>query len=321
MLVSLTLHYHLKNRLSNFLSYPTIPFKIFSFFLQIVLFALISACFAASIGVDSTTEKKEVIPVLSFETDKKPDGSFSFSYEGGDRSFREETGVVENAGTDDEALEVSGSYRYIDSDGQEVEVHYTAGKNGFVPVGTNILSEISALARAAADLPNNVEEQSAYRKARSKDLKEKENVPEKKQEPERKVEKENVPEKKTEKEKVPEKKVEKVNVAAKKVEKENVPEKKAEKENVPEKKVEKENVAEKKVEKENVLEKKTEPEKKLEKTAAPEKKAEKEVLPKKETEKEHEPAKKEEKDHAPEKKVEKESVPEKKDETKNKKNK
>ncbi|XP_037943799.1 uncharacterized protein LOC119676624 [Teleopsis dalmanni] len=133
------------------------------------LLACVAATYAASIGsVESTTEKREIVPLLKFETDKRPDGSFRFTYEGGDKSFREESGVVENAGTDDEALEVSGSYRYIDADGREVEVHYTAGKNGFVPVGTNILSEITALAKAAADLPDTTEEEEVRRKARSK---------------------------------------------------------------------------------------------------------------------------------------------------------
>ncbi|XP_064548030.1 larval cuticle protein LCP-17 [Drosophila montana] len=144
------------------------------FKLLICLFVVASGVSGASIGgVDVTTEKREIVPVLRFETEKDPNGSFKFTYEGGDKSFREESGVVHNAGTDDESLEVSGSYRYIDADGQLVEVHYTAGKNGFVPTGTHILGEITALAKAAADLPQYSEEQEreqrlSQRRARSK---------------------------------------------------------------------------------------------------------------------------------------------------------
>ncbi|KAH8280451.1 hypothetical protein KR018_007745 [Drosophila ironensis] len=141
--------------------------------IAICLFALASGALAASIGqVSSTTEKREIVPLLKFETDKQPDGSFHFSYEGGDQSFRQEQGVIENAGTEDEALEVSGSYRYIDAEGNTVEVHYTAGKNGFVPVGTIIPNEITALAKAAADLPKVSEEEELrlkLRKGRSQD--------------------------------------------------------------------------------------------------------------------------------------------------------
>ncbi|KAI8039980.1 uncharacterized protein LOC128253892 [Drosophila gunungcola] len=148
------------------------------FKIAICLLALASGCLAASIGqVDSTTEKivKEIIPVLKFETEKSPDGSFHFSYEGADQSMRQEQGTLENAGTEDEALEVSGMYSYIDADGNTVEVHYTAGKNGFVPVGTIIPKEITELARAAADLPKvSAEDELKFRKARSQELEKKE---------------------------------------------------------------------------------------------------------------------------------------------------
>ncbi|KAM7343662.1 cuticular protein 47Eb [Cochliomyia hominivorax] len=133
----------------------------------ICLFALISAAFAASIGtIESTTEKRVIVPLLKYERENNPDGSFKFSYEGGDQTQREEVARVVDAGTEDEALEVSGSYRYIDEEGRTVEVHYTAGKNGFVPVGTHILPEISAAAKAAASLPQ-VSEEELKRKGRS----------------------------------------------------------------------------------------------------------------------------------------------------------
>ncbi|XP_016928297.3 uncharacterized protein Cpr47Eb [Drosophila suzukii] len=146
------------------------------FKIAICLLALASGALAASIGqvVSSTTEKREIIPVLKFETDKQPDGSFHFSYEGGDQSIRQEQGVIENAGTEDEALEVSGMYSYIDANGDTVEVHYTAGKNGFVPIGTIIPKEITALAKAAADLPKvSEEDQLRNRRARSQELEKK----------------------------------------------------------------------------------------------------------------------------------------------------
>ncbi|KAH8407563.1 hypothetical protein KR222_006654, partial [Zaprionus bogoriensis] len=126
--------------------------------IAVCLFVLAIGAHGAAVGrieIDGTTsEKPTPVPLLSFETVKHPDGSFKFNYEGGDQSFRQEEGTVTNQGTEDEALEVSGSYRYIDALGQTVEVHYTAGKNGFVPVGTIIPSEITALAKAAADLPS-----------------------------------------------------------------------------------------------------------------------------------------------------------------------
>ncbi|EDW90023.1 uncharacterized protein LOC6529306 [Drosophila yakuba] len=160
------------------------------FKIALCLLALASGSLAASIGqVDSTTEKREIVPLLKFETNKNPDGSFHFSYEGGDQSMRQEQGVIENAGTEDETLEVSGMYSYIDADGNTVEVHYTAGKNGFVPIGTIIPKEITELAKSAALLPKVPEDEQKYRKARSQELEkkeaavEKEAVPVEKEEP------------------------------------------------------------------------------------------------------------------------------------------
>lgn len=72
------------------------------------------------------------------------------SYESGDGSAREETGVVKNAGTDEAYVAQSGFYKYIDADGSPVEVHYTADENGFVPYGTIIHESIIAAARAAS---------------------------------------------------------------------------------------------------------------------------------------------------------------------------
>ncbi|KAH8336781.1 uncharacterized protein Cpr47Eb [Drosophila kikkawai] len=140
------------------------------FKIAICLLALATGALSASIGqVSSTTEKREIVPLLKFETDKQPDGSFHFSYEGGDKSMRSEQGVIENAGTEDEALEVSGMYSYVDADGNTVVVNYTAGKNGFVPVGTIIPAEITALAKAAADLPKvSEEEEQKYKSRRSR---------------------------------------------------------------------------------------------------------------------------------------------------------
>ncbi|XP_062135128.1 larval cuticle protein LCP-17-like [Drosophila sulfurigaster albostrigata] len=107
-----------------------------------------------TVGRQASDIEKPIVQLLSYKSDKNPDGSYSFAYEGDDNSYRHEQASLADAGTEDEALEVQGSYRYVDADGQTIEVHYTAGKNGFVPFGTNIPSEISLNAKAAADLPN-----------------------------------------------------------------------------------------------------------------------------------------------------------------------
>ncbi|XP_011214366.2 endocuticle structural glycoprotein SgAbd-9 [Bactrocera dorsalis] len=104
------------------------------------------------VAIVQTEKEKEFVPIVKSVAERKDDGSFVFSYEGADGTQREEVGIVKNAGTDEETLEVSGSYRYYDADGQLIEVRYTAGENGFVPHGTNIPQEITAAAHAAAEV-------------------------------------------------------------------------------------------------------------------------------------------------------------------------
>ncbi|KAH8280456.1 hypothetical protein KR018_007748, partial [Drosophila ironensis] len=76
------------------------------------------------------------VPILKSQGEQQIDGSYFFSYEAADGTYREEVGIVKKSElrhADDE-LEVSGIYGFIDTSGQKVEVSYTAdGNNGFLP--------------------------------------------------------------------------------------------------------------------------------------------------------------------------------------------
>lgn len=116
------------------------------------MFVLAVAAVAHALPV---SEKDEVVPILNSVVNKNDDGSYKASYESGDGTLRDEEATVINAGTPEESLEVKGSYKYINEDGETVEVFYTAGVNGFVPYGSVVNPEITAVAQAAKDLPSN----------------------------------------------------------------------------------------------------------------------------------------------------------------------
>ncbi|XP_064547952.1 endocuticle structural glycoprotein ABD-5 [Drosophila montana] len=99
-------------------------------------------------------EEKEFVAILKSEVNKNEDGSYQVNYEGADGTERKEEASVVDAGTENETLEVKGSYKYINDKGETVEVFYTAGVNGFVPYGSIINPEITSVAEAAKDLPN-----------------------------------------------------------------------------------------------------------------------------------------------------------------------
>ncbi|XP_030387101.1 endocuticle structural protein SgAbd-6-like [Scaptodrosophila lebanonensis] len=93
-------------------------------------------------------DQEQFVPIVKSVGEQKSDGSYFFAYEGADGSFREEVGIIKNAGTENEELEISGTYHYYDANGDKVEVSYVADKNGFVPQGTSIPKEISEAARS-----------------------------------------------------------------------------------------------------------------------------------------------------------------------------
>jgi hypothetical protein len=47
---------------------------------------------------------------------------------------RNEEGILKNPGTDNEALEVKGSYSYKGPDGKDITVNFVANENGYQPV-------------------------------------------------------------------------------------------------------------------------------------------------------------------------------------------
>uniref|UniRef100_A0A1A9W5X8 Uncharacterized protein n=1 Tax=Glossina brevipalpis TaxID=37001 RepID=A0A1A9W5X8_9MUSC len=100
-----------------------------------------------------TTKEPKVVEILESDSKHKPDGSYSFHYRGADGSFREEAAVVKNPGTKDAYLEISGSYSFIDADGEEVIVNYKADNRGFVPTGSNIPETISVSAKENSERP------------------------------------------------------------------------------------------------------------------------------------------------------------------------
>lgn len=63
---------------------------------------------------------------------------YQYNYELSDGQQREESAELRNAGTENEALVVRGSFSWVDALGQLHRIDYTADENGFHPVGQDI---------------------------------------------------------------------------------------------------------------------------------------------------------------------------------------
>nr|CAD7589210.1 unnamed protein product [Timema genevievae] len=78
----------------------------------------------------------EVVPIVSQANIVNEDGSFQNSYESGDGTKVQASGVLKSAGPKEEpAQEVQGAYTFITPDGQVLELRYVANENGFQSSG------------------------------------------------------------------------------------------------------------------------------------------------------------------------------------------
>ncbi|KAH0561695.1 endocuticle structural glycoprotein ABD-4-like [Cotesia glomerata] len=101
-----------------------------------VILGLVSVVLSAP--VDDTTTP---VPIVKFEQDgPNPDGSYSFSYEGGNGVKAEEAGsLVQSANSESgQAMSVKGSFSYTGEDGVVYNIVYVADENGFQPRGDHI---------------------------------------------------------------------------------------------------------------------------------------------------------------------------------------
>ncbi|XP_077293773.1 endocuticle structural glycoprotein SgAbd-5-like [Arctopsyche grandis] len=92
-------------------------------------FAIVLICFAALVSAAPQND----VQLVSYENDNIGLGNYRFAYELTDGTKRQETGELKNAGTENEAISVQGSYTWISPDGTVWTVTFLADENGFQP--------------------------------------------------------------------------------------------------------------------------------------------------------------------------------------------
>ncbi|CAH1372967.1 hypothetical protein MTP99_014426 [Tenebrio molitor] len=78
------------------------------------------------------------VAILRFNNDNAGDGTYRFEYETENRISQQEAGQLKNAGTDQEANVVQGTYSYTAPDGVTYTVNYIADENGFRASGDHL---------------------------------------------------------------------------------------------------------------------------------------------------------------------------------------
>lgn len=75
--------------------------------------------------------------VVRFDSVVNPD-SYQYAYETSKGIKAEESGLLKNAGSEQEAIEAKGSFSYVSPEGENIALSYIANENGFQPTGDHL---------------------------------------------------------------------------------------------------------------------------------------------------------------------------------------
>ncbi|KAH8363889.1 hypothetical protein KR084_000374 [Drosophila pseudotakahashii] len=95
----------------------------------IVLFALFAVALAAP-----PSQEAQIVRSVS---DVGPE-NFKYDWETSDGQAAQAQGQLKNIGSENEAIAVQGSYRFVGDDGVTYEVTYIADENGYQPSGAHL---------------------------------------------------------------------------------------------------------------------------------------------------------------------------------------
>lgn len=99
----------------------------------IVILALaVTACLAKPVDDSANAQ------ILKYENENIGIDGYKFAYETSDGTSHQEEAELKNAGSENEAISVRGSFSWTAPDGQVYTVTYIADENGFQPQGDHL---------------------------------------------------------------------------------------------------------------------------------------------------------------------------------------
>ncbi|CAG9769054.1 unnamed protein product [Ceutorhynchus assimilis] len=92
---------------------------------------------SALVAVALSAAVQEPVPIVSQTSDVHPDGNFEWGYESADGSSQQQSGHL--VGTGDAVGEaVQGSASWVDNEGNQHQLTYTADENGYQPQSADL---------------------------------------------------------------------------------------------------------------------------------------------------------------------------------------
>ncbi|KAI4481382.1 PREDICTED: endocuticle structural protein SgAbd-6-like [Polistes canadensis] len=105
----------------------------------IAFFAVLAV--ALALPAPQNVHKDEVVLVKETPSDNIGLGGYNYGYELSNGQHHQESAELKNAGSEDEALVVRGTFSWVDPvTNQRFDVSYVADENGFHPQGEHLPS-------------------------------------------------------------------------------------------------------------------------------------------------------------------------------------
>ncbi|CAG9769053.1 unnamed protein product [Ceutorhynchus assimilis] len=102
-----------------------------------VAFVFIWAVSATVLGAPQQKPQGKEVPIISQESDIQPDGSFKWSFEGGDGTKAEASGQPKQIDKETPVV-IQGSASWTDDQGGQHQLTYVADENGYQPQSPDI---------------------------------------------------------------------------------------------------------------------------------------------------------------------------------------
>ncbi|VEN33843.1 unnamed protein product [Callosobruchus maculatus] len=97
----------------------------------------LAALVAVAVAAPQSQADKDAV-VLKYDSDNIGIDGYNFSFETSNGISQQETGQLNNAGSENEAIAVRGSYTFTGPDGVVYTITYIADENGFQPQGAHL---------------------------------------------------------------------------------------------------------------------------------------------------------------------------------------
>uniref|UniRef100_A0A2H1VEL6 SFRICE_026878 n=1 Tax=Spodoptera frugiperda TaxID=7108 RepID=A0A2H1VEL6_SPOFR len=92
---------------------------------------IIIACAVLSVAAAAVLPEDAQAQIVDYINENDGIGNYNFRFKTSNGLIREESGNVVNPGQEDQYIDVHGSYSYTDTNGQVVNVRYSADKDGY----------------------------------------------------------------------------------------------------------------------------------------------------------------------------------------------